>query len=130
MKKLKIILGIVGLLAFWNLNANAIDGCRIGNNLYTSQNGSGSGITYYNTIPVTNANGYCLRTGTTTTLCKTRVWFIVWIEVDSGTRGDYGPSNPPAYCPIDDYIPFILLATGGLGFFYLRRKNKPISVIQ
>jgi hypothetical protein len=35
-----------------------------------------------------------------------------------------------AYCPIDDYIPFLILAAGGLGFFYLRRKNKVFPVIR
>jgi hypothetical protein len=29
----------------------------------------------------------------------------------------------PLNCPLDDYIPYFILATGGLGFFYLRRKN-------
>ncbi|WP_316782863.1 hypothetical protein [Pedobacter frigiditerrae] len=29
-----------------------------------------------------------------------------------------------ALCPIDDYIPFLILAAGGFGFFYLRKKNK------
>lgn len=26
-------------------------------------------------------------------------------------------------CPIDDYIPFALVAIGGFGFFYIRRRN-------
>jgi len=33
-------------------------------------------------------------------------------------------------CPLDDYIPLLLLAISILGFSYLRRKNKPISVIR
>lgn len=41
-----------------------------------------------------------------------------------GVSGYFTSGNVP--CPIDDYIPFILLATAGLGFLYLKRKSKII----
>ncbi|RZL47602.1 MAG: hypothetical protein EOP00_11500, partial [Pedobacter sp.] len=37
-----------------------------------------------------------------------------------GTNGYFTSGNLP--CPIDEYIPYLIIVIGGLGFFYLRRK--------
>ncbi|RZK53630.1 MAG: hypothetical protein EOO87_12440 [Pedobacter sp.] len=39
-----------------------------------------------------------------------------------GTLVSYGPLP----CPIDDYIPYMILGVSGFGFFYLRR-NKSLT---
>ncbi|RZJ19650.1 MAG: hypothetical protein EON51_16790 [Acinetobacter sp.] len=50
--------------------------------------------------------------------------FIFAVDCRIGTSGPSGTvyTFNLVPCPIDDYIPFLLLAAGGLGFFYLRKK--------
>ncbi|RYF24107.1 MAG: hypothetical protein EOO42_06180 [Flavobacteriales bacterium] len=39
------------------------------------------------------------------------------------------PITPTSYpCPIDDYIPFLLLAGAGL-YYYSQRKNKQVALV-
>lgn len=123
MKKSVKLLLVVSLF-FISQKTNATVGCLVGNTLYTSTNGAGSGITYFDTSPATNASGYCLRTGTiTTTPCQLRTWYwIFWSYGSSGQMGDYGPPNPPEYCPIDDYLALIAVPVAFAGFYFIRKR--------
>lgn len=59
----------------------------------------------YNYNTALDAGGRCCVLGNCSNTTRTRVNFT------------------PIPCPIDDYIPFIILAISSLGFFYLRRNN-------
>ncbi|MCY1505605.1 hypothetical protein D9M68_398240 [compost metagenome] len=123
LRRLSLALPVIVFFVFIQ-KAQATVGCLVGSTLHTSTNGSGSGIMYYNNSPSLNASGYCLRNGTGTTPCQLRSQFILWwIYGDSGLQGDYGPNNPPAYCPIDEYVPYLLMAIAGTSLLLWRRQR-------
>jgi hypothetical protein len=87
-----------------------------------------------NTGKVSLSTNYCSWTpsvtGTTCRVCPGSV-----VNATGACRVSATNTNPLAtvsgflgtfnmvLCPLDDYIPYFILVTGGLGFFYLRRKN-------
>lgn len=132
LSRLKVT-GLFSLFMVLASSSYATTGCLIGSSLYTSSNGAGSGKTYYDNSPSINASGFCLRNGTTTSLCQTRSWFGFgsfgfWINGDNGIQGDYGANNPPAYCPIDDYVWVLVLGFGLVGFYFMRKNLQIIPM--
>lgn len=126
LSKLKVA-GLFFLLMTMNQSLFATTGCLVGSSLYTSSNGTGSGKTYYDTSPSINASGFCLRSGTSTSACQTRTWFLFfWVNGDNGINGDFGASNPPAYCPMDDHVWLLLLGFSTIGFTFMRKRLKLI----
>lgn len=91
-------------------------------------------IDYYGSsgsIPVYEYRNSADRVPSSAVFCRTNTtnppktcYIYSWV---SGTSDNYNGTLVNFYyvnCPLDDYIPFILLAIGGLGFFYLRGRNK------
>lgn len=109
------------LSIFFSSNAQTfINGCLITSynpdRIYTSLNGGDYYITVCNgTSP---SNRYAYATGSTGGLGS----------CNNGVVNGYRTSYFVALCPIDDYIPFILLATAGFGFFYLRGKKSSLLI--
>lgn len=123
-------------------------GCRTGNNIYTLQKSGQFVIEGSSSIPIYFATSAIhIRNGPTDNQCG-----ILRSKSDSYTKvmgtqanpnskcaydsniGDQGTLVnyfvPDNNCPIDDYIHFMILATGGLGFFYLRRNRNVIPIIR
>lgn len=123
---MKKFLCLVFLLSFTLLSfdSKATVGCLIGSSLHTSTNGTGSGKTYFDNSPSIGASGFCLRNGTSTSPCQVRTWYwFFWSYGSNGIMGDFGPSNPPMYCPIDSEVWLLVLGIGGFGAYFLSRKG-------
>lgn len=102
---------VLFFLSFANLAKGQTQGCLIGGELYNRST--------YDVIPslgcgwqTPRATGPIGWSSGQLTVCS---WF--------GTPGGFNP-RPITSCPIDDYIVFLVVISGGLGFIYLRRKNQ------
>jgi len=144
MMKITRVYVFLCLLLIFCLKAKAQQGCVISGKIFYQKTGEvGAPLTRYlydsslsydviATCPANDYNTYALQGTAVTT------GFPFYTLIECGFTGDswFVANRGRVYnftilnCPIDDYIPFLILVTGGLGFFYLRRKNKPISVIQ
>ncbi len=123
MKKIIGLVVFVVLLAY-NTKTYAVYGCLVGNTLYTSQNGGVyPGVTYFDYVPAINASGYCLRTNANTTPCQLRWWTVLWFYGSQGVYGDYGPSAPPLYCPIDKEAIYLVPFVACVGFLFIRNRH-------
>lgn len=123
MRKLFVV-GLFFYFLFFGNESFATVGCLVGSSLYTSINGTDPGKTYFDSSPSIGASGFCLRDGTSTSSCQIRTWFIIfWSYGNNGIMGDFGPSNPPLYCPIDNEVWLLLFVAGGLGIYFLRKNS-------
>ncbi|TCC92243.1 hypothetical protein EZ428_10985 [Pedobacter frigiditerrae] len=121
----------------------AAQGCLIGSTIYTTfvQNVYGGFFgnrpqyaspvlpALYGACPALDQNRYALRE-------QYHIGYPFAIT-NCGLTTSYNSNNigvlynyTEIKCPIDDYIPFLILSVGGLGFFYLRRTNKLFPVIR
>ncbi|MCZ4244687.1 hypothetical protein [Pedobacter punctiformis] len=120
MSKLKYIL-IICFVMYGKLSY-AVGGCLLPDKkVYTSKGGGG----YYDPGASTSLSaGYCNWTpasGPSCNVCNTGLFFGICL---TGSQIGIEAANfSMVPCPIDDSIPFLLLGTGGLGFFVLRRRN-------
>lgn len=122
MKKLLLLSAFLFLIT---LPAIAVTGCLAGTNLYTNNIGGAGGVAYYSFTPSTDATTFCLRNGTSTAACQVGFfWGSTWINLGAGALGDYGPPSIPDYCPVDDYVPYILITITLFGFLLLQKTPK------
>lgn len=120
MKKfLFIIILITGL---WSINCYAQKGCLVSPLLYPDYSSTGALFEFYdNTNPKPTTAPSCPRVllGTPTgRSCK-----FAFLALASYPEYNYTTLNPPTQCPIDDFIPLLLMASGGFGFYLIRKKT-------
>jgi hypothetical protein len=120
--KIKFI--IMTILICLNSNIYAATGCRNGTGAVYTTTFIFFGGTYWDTPVNTNcplgsttSTQYANVTSTSSTNCTI---YLGGLSTTTGKIVTYGLLN----CPIDDFIPFLILATGALGAVYLRKNKK------
>ena len=78
-----------------------------------------------NTTTLNNGGG-----GTTAIGCTIST-SIDYTTTVNGFDSNYNETNPYSYlpCPLDDYIPYLILPIGIFGFIYFRRRQLTLAVI-
>jgi len=133
MGKLKCLVLCYLIIGCSSISVFGAEGCLVGNTLYTSQNGNSGSLLYYDNgifASTTNATGYCIKNGTTSGSCRLRffnLFTLSWQYGSFGQSGDFGDVRP-TYCPLDDFIWFLLIPFVGLGFYCTRKQQLSISV--
>lgn len=93
-------------------------GCLMGTTLYPDFDGGPIFPYYKNSNPKPTQEPACPRVDL---LKKTgRNCRIGFFSFDYGEEYTYTTLTAPFGCPIDDYVPLVLISAGGLGFLYLR----------
>lgn len=121
---------LVVLCFLFSLSASALVGCigPITGRLYTRLISSPTLGNYYDYNDVTPGAYYvppitavCYKNAVPATGCTIRNGGLIY----TGVVVDYLPINQ---CPVDDYIPYAVLLSGGFMFFYLKglKFNKSI----
>ncbi|WP_090992825.1 hypothetical protein [Pedobacter insulae] len=97
-------------------------GCLLPNGrIHYQENGVHGGKTNYNTNPnVLISTVFCVTVVTTNPNCRVNKKKNA---ANQGTKRKFYLVQ----CPLDDYVPLIILAIGGLGFFSIR-KLKPAAI--
>lgn len=97
-------------------------GCLLPNGrIHYQENGVHGGKTNYNTNPnVLISTVFCVTVVTTNPNCRVNKKSNA---ANQGTKRKFYLVP----CPIDDYIPLIILAIGGFGFFSIRRLKLVIA---
>lgn len=135
MGKLKICVFLILILGC-TIKLNAGEGCLVGGKIYYTSAGTTllgrplfkSGLNdYYNVY-----SGICIPFDYTTYYTNAIPKLgSLGLQIDCGYEGDVDIVSPvrgkvytfdEIQCPLDDYIPLLLLVTGGLGYFCLRKK--------
>lgn len=124
---------LVSLMLLFFYNSTFADvGCLAdgSNNIYKVLNGqfnpAGPGGPYPNYNYGTSSVN---RVDQTTVYCRQSSLTICWIG-GGGLPSGYGTiiTYSVTQCPLDDYIPILLIASGGFGFIVLRNKNSYLSI--
>ncbi len=116
-------------LGLISASSSAQKGCLSSTgNLYISLSGTHNGVNQYDwngsgndPNRISNAAGvYCLRSFSPAKNCYVRYnCGFFGCTYALGEEVTYGPLP----CPLDDYMPLLILAAGGFGFFFLKRNN-------
>ncbi len=107
-----------GILIISSASAQQQTGCLLPNGfLHYTVNGTSGGKTNYNTNPnIASSSVFCIATVVSNPNCR----------VNKSNNAAFQGTKRTFYlvqCPIDDYIPLIILAIGGVGFFSIRKSS-------
>lgn len=114
---------IIFILSLPIISSAQQSGCQQGNQVF--QNNLG---TWFTPIQSNCPQGSTTSTQYAQVISSSNTTCLIGVFGASGTGKLF--TYRIALCPIDDYIPFLILAAGALGFFYLRKKNKLFFVIR
>lgn len=92
---------------------------------YQSYAGVGCVVGSTNYTKLKNGNTY-RKSGTKVTLGVGCAWYYATpsaCTVDGGVGAGLRAYDTPQSCPIDDYVGLIIIAFGGLGYFFIKKKN-------
>lgn len=114
MKRILLFLLIFLGICYGSFSQNFSNGCLITNytpdRIYISSGGSDYYLTVCN--GQSPSNRYASATGR----------LGAYKSCNDGVYYGYATSYLVAQCPIDDYVPYMLLGVGGLGFLVVRRR--------
>jgi len=107
-----------GIFIISSASAQQQTGCLLpAGTLHYQANGTSGGKTNYNTNPnVLLSSVFCVATVVSNPNCR----------VNKNSGASFQGTKRTFYlvqCPIDDYIPLIILAIGGFGFFSIRKSS-------
>lgn len=140
MKNFKCITLLFCLICTNDLFAQSpATGCLLSDNRVYTDDWTSSSSTYYhdspfNSLPanrcswsLTSGGSVCyVASGRTYVcvgfLCLGASYYVYDNPIRQGVKGAFTASA--VGCPLDDYIPFLLLVSGGLGFFVLKNKDR------
>lgn len=117
----KYLLSLLIVIAVLTLGSTKVlaqqrTGCLLpAGTIHYQENGVHGGKTNYNTNPnILITSAFCVGTVTINPNCRVNKKSNA---ANQGTKRTFYLYQ----CPIDDYIPLIILAIGGLGFFSIRK---------
>jgi hypothetical protein len=131
MEKLRICMLLI-LILCCGIKLKAGQGCLIGGKIYYGQTGTTllGKYLYDPNLSYDVYSGICSPGDYAIYASQTTQEKTLGFAIDCGYTGDIdlNPSRGKVWnfdevqCPLDDYIPFLLLVTGGLGYCSLRKK--------
>lgn len=113
-KYLFFFLGVVGLVTSrTNVFGQQQTGCLFNSRLYYTPNGTSGGFPNYNTNP---------NILLTSAFCVVNIGGTCRVNKKSNQQGTLRTFYLTP-CPIDDYVPLLILGVGGFTFLMLRQKK-------